>query len=332
MNAVPEPTSPHPAPADNEQLIQAALADDLVAVERLLRKLLSTDRWTESAIDLALRNVTDQKLWSRLLEVLVLRTWNGQPVPVAPPAIAAGRSLDLKLRSLFLDDGSDGASARLAALLEGQTSEIAEVWQMAALLLGQRGDTRATESLLRALREGDSKTQSRVAAILCNLQDDRVVLPLIETLATGDDIIHWEAAKSLVAIGVRAVPELCETLQQTNDDHLRWHITRALGEIGDPKAIPVLIELLADENAGVRWRAAEALVAIGHDSLVPLLRKLTSEKLTPSLRNSALAILRGLVDRQNASLLQPLIEALRNREASVEAPIIAEQVLNQIEG
>ncbi|NOZ05921.1 MAG: HEAT repeat domain-containing protein [Chloroflexi bacterium] len=317
--------------SSNPQLIEQASDGDMASAERLLRKLLSTDIWEESTIDTTLRNVHDQELWKRLLEVLAQRTWNGQPVPIASSEIKAGRSLDLKLRSLFLDNEGAGAHARLAALLESQTDENAAIWQTAALLLGQRGDNRATEPLLRVLQLGDSKAQARAAAILSNLQDDRIVAPLIEALANGDSIVHWEAAKSLSSIGAQAVPELCDELQHTHDDHLRWHITRTLGEIGDPQAVPSLIALLADENAGIRWRSAEALVSIGPASLPALLRKLMSEKITPWLRVSALAVLRGFGDKETARLVHPLVEAMEGREAAIEAPVVARQILEQIE-
>lgn len=330
MGAANRPAGPLDVLQDDEQIIQAATAGDLVAAERLLRTLLSSDRWEESTIDVALRNTTDPESWSRLLEVLAQRTWGEQPMPIASSSIAAGRSLDLKLRSLFLDEGGVGADARLSALLEGQTSDSAPVRQLAALLLGQRGDNRATEALLRALREGDHKLQARVAEVLSNLESDEVVAPLIDLLATGDDVAHWEAAKSLVDLGARAVPELCNALQATGDDHLRWHITRALGEIGDARAIPVLIELLADESAGVRWRSAEALVAIGPESVPALLRKLSTEKLTPWLRNSALVVLRGMGGRGAAARSRPLVDALESREAVVQAPVVAGRILEQI--
>jgi len=324
-------TDPGEPISGNPQLIEQATGGDIASAERLLRKLLSTDIWEESTIDTTLRNVQDQKLWKHLLEVLALRTWNGQPVPIASSEIKAGRSLDLKLRSLFLDNEGAGVHARLAALLDGQTDENAAIWQTAALLLGQRGDNRATEALLRVLQLGDSKSQARAAAILSNLQDDRIVAPLIEALANGDSVVHWEAAKSLTSLGARAVPELCSALQHTHDDHLRWHITRTLGEIGNPQAVPSLTALLADENAGIRWRSAEALVSIGPASLSAVLRKLTSEKITPWLRISTLAVLRGFGDKKMARLIHPLIEAMEGREAAIEAPVIARQILEQIE-
>ncbi len=315
---------------DNQQLVQAALAGDLAAAERTLRKLLSVDRWEESQIDETLRNTTDPKLWSLLLEVLTQRTWYGQPVPVASSAIPSGRSLDLKLRSLFLDTGGAGAQARVSALLQALKSDVAAEWQTAALLLGERGDNRATKALLRALHVGDHKLQARVAQVLSNLEDDRIVHSLIDLLATGDDVAHWEAAKSLVDVGPRAVPELCETLQSTTDDHLRWHITRALGEIGDPLAIPALVDLLGDENSGVRWRSANALAAIGPRAIPPLLSKLSSEKLTPWLRNSALVVLRSMGTGETATRLQPLVQALESREASLQCPVVAHQILDEM--
>jgi len=326
-----ENAKPNEPVSGNLQLIKQATGGDIASAERLLRKLISTDIWEESTIDTSLRNVQDQELWKRLLEVLALRTWNGQPIPIASSEIKAGRSLDLKLRSLFLDDEGSGAHARMAALLESQTDENSAIWQTAALLLGQRGDNRAVEPLLRVLQLGDSKTQARASAILSNLQDDRIVAPLIEALANGDSIVHWEAAKSLASIGVRAVPELCSALQHTHDDHLRWHITRTLGEIGDPQAIPSLVALLTDENAGIRWRSAEALVSIGTASLPAVLHKLASEKITPWLRISALAVLRGFGDKKTTRLIHPLIEAMEGREAAIEAPVIARQTLEQIE-
>ena len=67
----------------------------------------------------------------------------------------------------------------------------------------------SVEALGACLRESDLAVQESASAILTTVADRRVLLPLIEALASGDWIVRMHAAKALGRIGaVEAVAPL----------------------------------------------------------------------------------------------------------------------------
>jgi hypothetical protein len=127
------------------------------------------------------------------------------------------------------------------------------------------------------------------------------------------------------------VPALLKSLQSPSK-HVRWEAAKALGEIADPGAAPALVSALEDEKGAVRWLAATALINLGHAALVPLLRGLEGSSDSIWFRDGAHHVLHTLIKDGVADEAIPVLEALEDIEPSVEAPVAAYHVLQDLRG
>ena len=159
-------------------------------------------------------------------------------------------------------------------------------------ILGQIGDKRAVEPLIKALKDDRGHAVRRIAAYaLGEIGDKRAVEPLIEMLEDEDQAVHRAAEIALKNIGKPAVEPLIEMLSGEDSDVrksatevLGWigdaraveplvkmlsneysdsPTAHALGNIGDKRAVEPLIKALKDDRGHVRWAAASALGNIG---------------------------------------------------------------------
>ena len=175
------------------------------------------------------------------------------------------------------------------------------VRQEAVITLGEMGDERCIEPLVRCLRDGDWQVReaaveavamigspavdmllrylrdwdSRKYAIktLGKINDERVLDPLISMLK--NDEFKDDATRALSELGQPAVEKLIVALED-KDEFVRKQSIIALGEIRDPAAVEPLIENLKDEDWWIRLTSAAALEKIGdprgRDAVKPLLK------------------------------------------------------------
>ena len=175
------------------------------------------------------------------------------------------------------------------------------VRQEAVITLGEMGDERCIEPLVRCLRDGDWQVReaaveavamigspavdmllrylrdwdSRKYAIktLGKINDERVLDPLISMLK--NDEFKDDATRALSELGQPAVEKLIEALKD-KDEFVRKQSILALGEIKDPAAVDPLIENLKNEDWWIRLTSAAALEKIGdprgRDAVKPLLK------------------------------------------------------------
>lgn len=78
------------------------------------------------------------------------------------------------------------------------------------------------------------------------------------------------ARRRLVRLGSAAVPSLLRCLED-KEDIVRWEAAKTLKEIAEPSTAHALVAALADPEQGVRWVAGEAVIALGVRALPPLL-------------------------------------------------------------
>ena len=78
------------------------------------------------------------------------------------------------------------------------------------------------------------------------------------------------ARRRLVRIGLAAVPPLLRCLED-EEEIVRWEAAKTLKEIAEPSTAHALVAALADPEQGVRWVASEAVIALGVRALPPLL-------------------------------------------------------------
>jgi HEAT repeat protein len=160
----------------------------------------------------------------------------------------------------------------------------------AVITLGEMGDERCVEPLVRALRDGDWQVREvavealgqvgspavdlvvkqlrdwdvRKFAIrtLGKIKDERVLDPLVQQLRS--DEFGEDATDALVELGEPAVERLLEALTD-KDERIRRQAIIALGRIGDRRAVDPLIEMTKDKDWFTRLTAAAALEKIGDD-------------------------------------------------------------------
>ncbi len=160
----------------------------------------------------------------------------------------------------------------------------------AVITLGEMGDERCVEPILRGLRDGDWQVREvgieacgsigspmveglirllrdwdirRYAlAALGKIKDERVLDPLIAHLRS--DEFHEFATDALVELGQPAVEKLVAALKD-KDENARKQAVIALGRIKDPSALDSLIEMLKDKDWFTRISAAAAVEEIHDD-------------------------------------------------------------------
>lgn len=160
----------------------------------------------------------------------------------------------------------------------------------AVITLGEMGDERCVDPLVRALRDGD--WQVREVAIealgevgspavepllkqirdwdirkyvirsLGRIRDERVLEPLVNQLRS--DEFGLDATEALIDLGQPAVERLVAALKD-KDESIRKQAVIALGRIKDASAIDPLIEMLKDKDWFTRLTAAAALEKIGDE-------------------------------------------------------------------
>ncbi|HNP61144.1 MAG TPA: HEAT repeat domain-containing protein [Nitrospirales bacterium] len=158
----------------------------------------------------------------------------------------------------------------------------------AVTTLGEMGDERCIEPLVRCLRDGDWQVRdAAVEAIamigspavdlllryirdydarksvikaLGKINDERVLDPLISML--HNDEFKDDATWALAELGQPAVGRLLECLKN-QDEVIRKQAILALGEIRDSSSVDLLMEGLQDPDWFIRLSSAAALEKIG---------------------------------------------------------------------
>ena len=173
---------------------------------------------------------------------------------------------------------------------------------------------------------------------MSNTEETMTINSAIANLSAQEGIARVKARRILVEIGEPAIAPLVETLASDNQ-WVRWEAARALGQIDSPKAVPALVKAMDDKMFDVRWLVAQGMITRGILSETPL------EDLKPLflaiMENSdSLWLVEGAhhvvhdishVRKDIEGKLKPLLEALEDVEPSVEAPLIARTLLETLE-
>jgi len=144
--------------------------------------------------------------------------------------------------------------------------------------LGQIGDTRAVEPLLKSLESEDRWIRRAAARALEEMNDKRVIQPLMWHLLEEneqDAEVRRSSARALARMQpMEAIEPLAQALKDSSLG-VRLEAGYALGRIGEP-AIDVLIKARHDVDSRVRDSAVAALGNIGGKSaksaLISILR------------------------------------------------------------
>ncbi len=208
----------------------------------------------------------------------------------------------------------------------------------AARALGNSGDPRAIDVLIKTTRGGFGAEQYDIAEALVQFGESAVG-PLIEALGDNNEDVRSRAVQVLGKIGNRRAVKQIITLLRDEDKHLRFFAAMALGAIGDQRALKPLIKafcagqldtaeplkqfgepainllikimLSINMNNDVRQRSAEALGAFGVQGIGPLIQALGHEEYEVRVNAGDALVPFG------ESAIDPLIEALGHTNEKV---------------
>ena len=230
---------------------------------------------------------------------------------------------------------SESGSTRIAAIMAlGERKEKAAVDPLigiltrdyppvqssAAFALGEIGDERAVEILMKQMKDGESDTVRINSAIaIGKIGKETAVKPLIDRLRDNKAGMRSSAALWLGKLGNEAAVEpLIEVLNSgklsgerakdsinTNED-LRKSVVLALGEIRSTEATETLNGVLTDngEKFSVRIAAASALGKIGDPEALETLKKVFDDtSVDVNIRKEAFLALGKTKNQESAGIL-----------------------------
>lgn len=160
---------------------------------------------------------------------------------------------------------------------------------------------------------------------LAELNDQRVVRPLLKALKSEDATVCAAAVEALAQVGgVEVTRPLIEMLRHKNG-HVRLSAVEALGKLGVTEAAEPLRALLADPLWDVRRAVVETLGRLKDSYAVEALTRTLADK-DEDVREATAITLGGLSDRR---AIGPLVLALKDSTSSVRR--IAAAALSRID-
>ncbi len=198
---------------------------------------------------------------------------------------------------------------------------------------------------LRELKADDWRKREEAARKLGEIDDPRIIEPLLATLKDKNPRVRQSASDALVSIGAPAVRSLVHALKSKHhearqsaedalvrigtpaviplglalyerDSAVREAAAVILGQIGNAAAVEQLISAIKYGEFGIKEAAAAGLVRIGARAVTPLMGALKDNK--TGVRETAAAAL----VRIGPAAIEPLVAALEDsevREAATEA-------------
>ncbi len=178
-----------------------------------------------------------------------------------------------------------GAVKKLIKLLA--KDEVPEIRLTAAIALGQIGDRKAANPLLKALKDENSNVRSAAEEALHQIGGGPVDRNVVEALEDDNPKVRLEAV-------------------------------RQLGKGGDPSVVPSLVNMLADDEYGVRQNAIRELSNFPDEaSTRPILEALKDDNFLK--RQGAASV---LASTRAHSSLEPLLEHVGETNSAVRAEVI----------
>jgi len=184
--------------------------------------------------------------------------------------------------------------------------------------LNQIDDDRVIEPLLRVLLSENTDVQQAAADALGKREiEDRAIEPVIAAVLDEDPDVREAAARALGMIKeARAVNSLITATTLYDKDEylvLSQYAIESLVKIGAPSVDPLIV-LLGNDDGWIQDNAAEALGNIGEPAVEPLIAALKDEN--PGLRTYAAS---ALGDIKDARAIEPLLITLRDEDNNVSS-------------
>lgn len=176
----------------------------------------------------------------------------------------------------------------------------------------------ASPELTKALKSDHPLIRGRVAEIFAISKDKNAMPALLEALHGEFFTVRARAALALASIGdARVIPELLPLLKDTEDE-VRIAACIAVGSFQDPYTFDELANVtLDDTKIEVRQAAVKALSASRNPAAIPFLLEALRDSFWWFEREHATQDLLTAIENMGEPVVEPLIEALADREGTV---------------
>jgi len=176
----------------------------------------------------------------------------------------------------------------------------------------------ATPLLIRTLKTAHPLIRGRVAEVFGINKDPNASLALLEALQGEYFTVRSRAAFALGKIGDPGAIQPLLQLLKDPEDEVRIAACLALGLFKDPSTFDDITNLLLDDpKIEVRQAAARALGNTGHPAALPYLMEALHDSYWWYEREYAAGDLLLAIEKMGAAAVDPLIEALRDKEGTV---------------
>jgi HEAT repeat protein len=176
----------------------------------------------------------------------------------------------------------------------------------------------ASQDLAKALRTAHPLIRGRVAEVFAISRDKTAVPVLLEALRGEYFTVRARAAIALGSIGeANVIPELFPLLKD-REEEVRIAACVALGKLRDPSTFDELANVILDDPIiEVRQAAVRALGDTQHPAAIPFLMEALRDSFWWFEREQAVRDLLNAIENMGEPVVEPLIEALADREGTV---------------
>ena len=176
----------------------------------------------------------------------------------------------------------------------------------------------ATLPLTKALATAQPTVRARVAETLGISKDKSAIPALLDALKDEYFTVRWRAVIALGNIGdVQTIPFLLPFLKD-KDEEVRSAACTSIGKFRDPSTFDEITNVLLDDpKIEVRRSAAIALGETKHPAAIPFLMEALRDSYWWFEREQAAADLLNAIEKMGPAAVEPLIEALGDKEGTV---------------
>jgi HEAT repeat protein len=176
----------------------------------------------------------------------------------------------------------------------------------------------ATPALTKILATAHPIIRGRVAEIFGISKDKSAVPALLDALKGEYFTVRSRAALALSSIGDTSVLPSLLPLLKDKEDEVRSAACVAVAKFNDPSTFDEITTVLLDDPIiGARQSAARALGGTRHPAALPFLMEALRDSSWWFEREQAAADLLNAIKNMGAVAVEPLIEALGDREGTV---------------
>ena len=228
-----------------------------------------------------------------------------------------GQLTDLGKRERAAQDLIRLGAAAVSALMETLQARDPSLPPLAEQLLVRIG-VAATPALIQALQTAHPLVRVQAADILAQTKDRSALPALLDAVRGEFYTVRAHAALALGNIGdARVIPNLLPLLKDKYDD-VRSAACIAIAKFRDPSTFDDIANLLLDDlKIEVRQSAARALGETRHTAALPYLLEALHDSFWWYEREQAARDLLSAIQKMGQPAVDPLIEALSDREGTV---------------